>query len=68
MGNKTLKKRAAFQRFCREQVKKGLINGPDGGWVSYDAGRAMHRDCWYGYKLGQTGKKKGSKQGEDVDA
>lgn len=27
-------KKKAYQAFCREQVKRGLINQPDGSWRS----------------------------------
>lgn len=38
MPKKAHKKKAAWRRACREQVKKGMINKADGTWIS--AGQA----------------------------
>lgn len=32
MGRKSARKKAAFQRHCRDQVRAGLINDADGQW------------------------------------
>lgn len=59
MANKTIKKKKAFQADCRKMVKDGSINDSNGGWIRADMGKSMHRDCFFGYKLGRTGRKKG---------
>lgn len=51
MPKKAIKKQKMYQTFCRDQVKKGLINQPDGTWKPFNSGFAMHRDCKEGYKL-----------------
>lgn len=59
MSGKSFLKGRAFKAFCRKMVKGGSINNAEGNWISYDASKAMHRDQFFGYKLGTTGKKKG---------
>ena len=64
VGNKTLKRKKAHQSFCREQVKAGRINMPDGTWGPMDLGKAMHRDMLAGYHLGGAKKKRGKAKEE----
>lgn len=54
-------KKKKFQRFCRDQVKSGLINAEDGRWIPLNDNsgicRNMHRDCLAGYKLNRGSKR-----------
>jgi hypothetical protein len=50
-------KKKAFQRYCRDQVKKGLINDAEGNWRPASTGKAMDDSMIAGYKLG-GGKRK----------
>jgi hypothetical protein len=50
---KTHVKKKKFQAFCREQVKKGLINDAEGNWRPAQAGKAMDQHMIAGYKLGR---------------
>jgi hypothetical protein len=54
---KTHAKKKAFQRYCRDQVKKGLINDAEGNWRPASTGKAMDDSMIAGYKLG-GGKRK----------
>lgn len=45
-------KKKLFQRFCRDQVKQGLINHADGNWKPAQSTKAMDNSMIAGYKLG----------------
>ncbi len=52
MPKKSVKKRKAFQAFCRKQVvEQGLINHADGSWRKADSTKQMDRDCLAGYHV-----------------
>lgn len=52
MAKKSWKKKQAYQAYCRDQVKKGLINDESGNWTPHNAAKAMHNHMLYGYRLG----------------
>ena len=55
MACKTVKKKAAYKRHCREQVRQGLFNDELGNWRPEGQlntnQRAMFRDCRAGYNF-----------------
>lgn len=61
MARKALRKQRNWIKKCREQVIAGLINDASGGWTRMDSSKAMHRDCYHGYKIGRSSKKRGPK-------
>lgn len=61
----SVKKQKAYQTFCRNQVKAGLINMPNGTWASGSG--AMARDMVAGYRFSGGGKKKRAKAEAEVE-
>ena len=51
MPKKSHEKKKMFKKICREKVKSGMINGPDGSWIAYNMSNAMHQHQRAGYKL-----------------
>ena len=54
MPKKSFKAKKYYQKFCKEQAKKGLINKDDGSWAPFSQFRdsSMLRDYRGGHKLG----------------
>lgn len=51
MPKKTIKKKRAFQAFCRKQVvEQGLINHADGSWRKAEMGKSQDASMIAGYK------------------
>ena len=54
-------KKKVFQKYCRDQVKRGFINDETGRWIPINENsgmcRNMHRDCLAGYKLNRGSKR-----------
>lgn len=51
MACKIVKKKRAYQDFCRKQVKEhGLVNAADGTWKRADPGKSMDAHQLAGYQ------------------
>lgn len=62
----TTKRKKAHQKFCRDQVKKGLINQPNGSWAEASATKAMDQMMIAGYNFDKR-KRKPSKRNQEIE-
>lgn len=62
----TIKRKKAFQKFCRDQVKQGLINQADGSWARATQ-KWQDQHMIAGYNFEKRRRKGPSKSGAEVE-